>query len=147
MRIVLAFLLCLLLQAGQVYGHGVHYSLAEAQAVSVVFGYAGGEPMSYAEVLVFGPDSPPDLEFQNGRTDSRGMFAFIPDKPGTWRIAASDGTGHRAEFSIPVAESLLPNEGDAPSPSSRIGPSGTTILLGLSLLANLALIGIARRRR
>ena len=115
------------------YAHGVTANSISSKTVAVRFGYAGGDPMSYAEVLVFAPTAKEgDAEFQNGRTDALGNFAFVPNIPGTWRISSSD-MGHRAEMQIEVTEQGIVQ---AKAPTGL--PSQTLrILLGLSLIINL----------
>lgn len=128
------------------YGHGVTYGVIPDHAVAVRFGYAGGEPMSYAECKVFGPDSSPDLEFQNGRTDARGIVSFVPDKPGNWTVTAWDEMGHKGTLEVPVTGSAADLAGAA-APAPQAGPTLTSVALGLSLLANLALLGLVWRNR
>lgn len=135
-----------LLACGPALGHGVTYGELDEPAVAVRFGYAGGEPMSYAEAKVFGPQSTPDLEFQNGRTDARGVFAFVPDRPRAWSVEANDGTGHRAVMELQVDGESHAARPAAPTPGGQ-GPTPSKILLGLSLLANLALAAALLRAR
>jgi nickel transport protein len=86
--------------------HGTDYSLVEGEALTAVaFNYSDGEPMAYAEVLVFSPQDP-KVEHQNGRTDKHGKFAFCPDMPGAWRISANDGMGHLCEERWKLAEKI-----------------------------------------
>lgn len=98
-------LVSLLLWASLAYGHGVTYGICDEHAMAFRFGYAGGDPMSYVEAKVFAPESPPNLEFQNGRTDARGVFAFVPDRPGPWRVEARDNLGHRGSIEVIVEQS------------------------------------------
>ena len=80
-------------------GHGVTHAPVEG-AVAVAFGYDDGTPMAWAEVRVFAPgEAEPAWE---GGTDAAGRVAFVADRPGTWRVAADDGLGHRAEARIEV---------------------------------------------
>ncbi len=62
--------------------------------------YDTGEPMSYAQVEIYAPDS--KTKFQLGRTDRNGRFAFVPDAPGKWRVIISDGVGHQLELAVEV---------------------------------------------
>lgn len=70
-------------------------------AVVVTCAYAGTEAAAYAAVEVFAPGEAKS-EFQNGRTDARGRFAFVPDRPGEWRFVVDDEIGHRIEKRILV---------------------------------------------
>jgi nickel transport protein len=59
-------------------------------------------------VLVYAPGGG-DTEFQNGRTDARGRFAFLPDRPGVWRVKVDAGMGHGFDIEIEVPpDSCLP---------------------------------------
>ena len=87
--------------------------------------YAGRDPVSFAEVAVHKPDS--ESEYQTGRTDLNGYFAFVPDGPGLWQIIVDDELGHRTEKTVEV-----------PSPFESSGEA----VKGLSVLQK-ALVGIA----
>lgn len=146
-RCVLAILI-LLLTGSAAFGHGVTCRNIDEPAAAVFFAYSDGAPMSYAETKVFGPQSSPDLEFQNGRTDARGIFGFIPDRPGNWRIEARDGMGHKANHEIVVKETTttLPKPATPSNPKPhRSSPGALQILLGVSIIANLALL-LARKK-
>ena len=124
---------CFALYGGTVEAHGVVAAVAEEEAVAVRFGYAGGEPMGYAEVLVYAPDGKTGAaEFQNGRTDAQGRFAFIPNVAGTWRVVASD-MGHRGELLVAVDNASLVTT----SASSEQGPTVLKAVLGMSLIGNM----------
>ncbi|GFM34646.1 DUF4198 domain-containing protein [Desulfovibrio subterraneus] len=154
MRRLLFAIALMVINASPAFGHGVSYGMAESKALTVFFAYSGNEPMSYVPVLVFGPQSTPDLEFQNGRTDAQGKFAFVPDRSGEWRVEASDGTGHKGVMTVTVTEDML-TSGDATSgdgaysaaQSAGTPPMAERTILGLSLLANLCLAGLLLRRR
>jgi nickel transport protein len=92
--------------------------------------YAGSEPVPFAKVQVF---SPAAVEFQNANTDKRGMFSFIPDSVGTWRVVIDDELGHRRETTVQV-DSL---DSGAASASSTGASRLERALLGLSLLIGL----------
>ena len=129
---------------------------------AMVFLYANGEPMAFAQVQVIAPDG---AVYQSARTDGRGGFAFLPSECGVWRVAASDGQGHRAGREITVAaatgapptgasaaDSPASGAGQGVSPlasasASRLGPGWRDVTLGLSLLGNLALGLTCWRRR
>ena len=97
-----------------------------APSVVAKAAYAGRDPVSFAEVAVHTPDS--EAEYQTGRTDLNGYFAFVPDAPGPWRIIVDDELGHRTEKTIEVP---------SPFQSNR-----EIVGSGLSLLQK-ALVGIA----
>ncbi|EGB15094.1 hypothetical protein DND132_1888 [Pseudodesulfovibrio mercurii] len=146
-RTVFAALCAMLLLSSPAWGHGVTYGVIPDHAVAVRFAYAGGEPMSYAETKVFGPDSPPDLEYQNGRTDARGVVSFVPDAPGTWTVTAWDESGHKGALEVPVTGSEAGLAAQAASVPQGGGATPVSVGLGLSLLANLALLVMVLRQR
>jgi len=130
--------------------HGTDYRVLEAAPVIVAeFFYSDNEPLRYAEVLVFSPEND-TVEYQNGRTDKNGRFAFTPEKPGEWRVKVNDGMGHAVQASINVKpdesedtgeaagnriDALAEKQGPAPGQASTI----IKIIFGLSLLLNIFL--------
>ena len=143
------------LLVGEALAHGVGYREAAFSSVALEFFYSTGEPMSYREAKVF---SPADEKFahQTGRTDAVGRFAFVPDVPGLWRVVVRDEEGHQAEAEIAVTEAMLsggsvnPEAASVPPADSNNPPEGLELLiraaLGVSLLFNLALIGLRGKR-
>jgi nickel transport protein len=96
--ILFLFLTC------DVFAHGVEGEIKYLQdVVLVTAAYDSGEPMSYAKVEIYAPDS--NIKFQLGRTDRNGRFAFVPDVSGVWQIVVSDNLGHRLELSSKVTMS------------------------------------------
>ena len=142
--------------------HGVgSREMDPGAARAMVFLYADGEPMAFAQVQVTGPDG---SVYQSARTDGQGGFAFLPSGRGQWRVAASDGQGHRAVREIlvelrsgdaggtgQVTAATAPLAGTGAAGGSGagagIGPGWRDVVLGLSLLANLALGASWWRRR
>lgn len=91
--------------------------------------YAGADPVPFAAVQVFAPNA---AEFQNGRTDRRGGFSFLPDTPGAWRIVIDDEEGHRRESAVQV-----PGDFTAAAPAAASPPEASRFwraLTGVSLL-------------
>ncbi|NPA39393.1 MAG: hypothetical protein GXO57_03005 [Thermodesulfobacteria bacterium] len=72
----------------------------QGKCVVIIAQYDTGDPMSYAKVDIYAPDS--KIRFQLGRTDRNGCFAFLPDIPGIWRVKVYDGLGHLLRLSIKV---------------------------------------------
>ena len=134
--------------AAQAAAHALYAADTRHEGLVLVqFAYAGGGQPPYAKVEVYSPaDS--KVEFQNGRTDAQGRFAFMPDAPGRWRIIMADNMGHRVEHPVEV-KALLASS--AAAPGNAAGPGQFSlplrILLGLSLLANLALAAAVLRRK
>ena len=142
-------------------------TLANDNTQVVSFVYATGDIPAYVQVEVFGPDNA-EVEFQNGRTDALGRFAFTPDKAGLWAVVMSDGMGHKLRHELTVADVAGPaNTGETGEGGNNIAtaataPRGTTgtekaeglpsvaswrALLGVSLLCNIFLGAAWWRRR
>jgi len=159
----LVFAALLVLGAAQAQAHALYAAHTWQGSVALVqFAYAGGEVPTYAKVEVYSPaDS--KVEFQNGRTDAQGRFAFMPDTPGQWRIIMADNMGHRVEHAVDISAGQSPASESAQNTGQAHGRTNTAaavatpgvggfsmplrILLGLSLLANLALAAAVLRRR
>lgn len=134
-------------------GHGTDYRvLQKAKAVTAEFFYDDQEPMQYAEVLVFSPLDE-KVEYQNGRTDRRGRFAFYPEASGTWKIEVRDGMGHMVRGVIDVAPDVgenaeygKPVQDDRAAASRQASKSGK-VVLGLSLMLNMVAIAYFWKNR
>jgi nickel transport protein len=82
--------------------HGTDYRLIGKEAVvAAEFFYSDKTPMQYAEILVFSPESD-KVEYQNGRTDQNGRFAFLAQTPGEWQVRVNDGMGHAVHANVTV---------------------------------------------
>lgn len=90
---------------GTIWAHGVVYEVKEDKTVMIKVNYDDGEPMSYAEVEIFSP-SDEKVEYQNGRTDKNGCFAFLPNEAGEWKVKVNDGMGHGVVTNIQVKEGM-----------------------------------------
>ncbi len=85
------------------HAHGVRGKVG-AGGIVIIAEYDTGEPMSYAKVSIFAPNS--KLIFQSGRTDRNGRFCFFPDTPGKWRVIVDDEIGHRLELNISIDKKM-----------------------------------------
>ena len=105
MKIRTTLITLLILFAAQtvIFAHGVQYSVSRENSVIIHASYSTGEPMAYAEIKIYSPEDA-DIEFQNGRTDRRGVFAFFPDTEGKWTVKADDGAGHGFTAKVDVEE-------------------------------------------
>jgi nickel transport protein len=125
--------------------HGTgHRLITDSAAVTVEFFYSDNEPMSYAEVFVFSPHDS-KVEYQNGRTDQKGRFSIYPSVPGTWRIEAGDGMGHKEIGIIEVQKEIIDEATSKNIPALDAGKSAMSsrflkTITGLSLILNLFLI-------
>lgn len=105
-RIAIIFIL-LALSFSRVLAHETNYQVKEAQTICTSFFFSDKNPMSYAEVEVYEPNG--KIPFQKARTDKNGVFCFLPDKEGTWKILAKGETEHGfhgAEVEIKVNKTM-----------------------------------------
>ncbi|MFH2065365.1 MAG: hypothetical protein ABIK15_09235 [Pseudomonadota bacterium] len=119
---------------GFLEAHGMDVSVAEGRAVVITAAYDDGEAMSYSEVKIHAPGEA-KIEYQNGRTDNNGCFAFVPDRPGQWRIMVDGGMGHMVSTDFAVNEALTVEPGLSGSqPYSRMQGlvTGLSIIFGLT---------------
>ncbi|MDR3356164.1 MAG: DUF4198 domain-containing protein [Spirochaetaceae bacterium] len=149
-----ALALGLVFPAG-VFGHGVEiYDVSdEDRPVRVVcFKYSTGEPVSFARIKVFPPSTiERNVESLVSITDRNGVYCFIPDEDGDWRVDMEDGMGHKG--SITVNAALAQGEAAGPESAGKSdgrAPALFNIALGLSLLVNIFgiwyLLGKGRRK-
>ena len=137
-------MICTMILPSGAAAHGTDYRvLDDAPVIAAEFFYADKEPMRYAEVLVFSPENQ-DVEYQNGRTDQNGVFAFCPEMPGKWLVKVNDGMGHavRAEVSVDFPETdsgAIKGLADKDTPAARGTSKWIKVILGLSLVLNLFL--------
>ncbi len=84
-----------------ILAHGITRTIDQGKSMVVTALYDDGEPISYASVKVFAPGKG-DVEYQNGRTDKNGRFAFVPSEAGDWLVRLDDGNGHGFEEHVKV---------------------------------------------
>ncbi len=142
MKTILAISIFLAILVGEVpvWGHGTEGITQVAKGILASAGYDDGEPMSYAAVEIIGPDS--STPFQKGRTDRNGMFMFLPDQSGNWKIVVKDQIGHRLVLEMEVTKTnrdtfqTESRREDGPA-VSRLGGilAGISIIFGLCGLA------------
>lgn len=101
------------------------------EAVVVTAQFGGTEPAAFCQVAVFSP-AKGDAEYQTGRTDARGRFAFLPDVSGQWRVIVDDEMGHRQEASIAWTAGGAPVNEAAAQPAWQKALTGGSLLLGLT---------------
>jgi len=93
--------------------------------------YGGSEPAAFCQVSVRSP-SKLGAEFQTGRTDARGRFAFVPDSPGDWSVVVDDEMGHRLELQVRWNGSAGEAPDAAAQPIWQKALTGASLLLGLT---------------
>lgn len=91
-RAVLVVLCTLFIMPG-LWGHGVHHSIERDSAIIVNAMYHDHKPIAHAEVKIYMPEEN-KVEYQNGRTDKNGRFAFYPHTKGEWTVVVRDAMGH-----------------------------------------------------
>lgn len=127
------------------WAHGMGWQTDDSFSIVLLFQYDDGEPMAYGQVKVYSPETD-DYEYQGGRSDGSGYYSFIPNAPGIWKFVGDDGQGHMTNGQIEVTEADL--AGDATATSRPVAQGGAQkpnmfqILLGLSILLNLALASL-----
>jgi len=136
--------LLLLLLCGLASAHTVDYQIDGKQAVVVTVRLAE-EPAGYSEYELFAPDSA-EIPFQLGRSDALGRIAFVPDKPGLWRMKVSADSQHGLhgqEIEIKVDEKMVAQIDSRPLVSTH-----TRLVVGISLLFGLfGLISLFRSKK
>ncbi len=101
-RSALVKLSCCLFFAPMLAAHGLGVGVEIAdQTVIVRSRYADGA-VPDADVRVYAPGEPDDRPFQSGRTDRGGVFSFVPNAAGAWRVFVDDGMGHYNEVEVTV---------------------------------------------
>jgi nickel transport protein len=139
--------------------HGTDYRLINKdKVIAAEFFYSDKTPMRYAQILVFSPENQ-KVEYQNGRTDQNGRFAFLPEIPGQWRMKVTDGMGHAVNATVTVNFTALKSKnGNTPLNSQHPEVSkgkmpffskasmAIKLILGLSILLNLFL-GVSAWKR
>ena len=131
------FLAALFCAPAALFAHGVEVdrlSRAGTGAVETVrFAYTTGEPMMYAKIRLY-PPSQPEVDIYQGLADRNGLFSFMPDEAGLWRVSAEDGMGHKGEITLETAG----GGAGAGTAGGRGGkpPLPLAAVLGVSLLCN-----------
>lgn len=127
--------------------HGVSYEMIDTSpAISFKSGFSSGEPIAYGEVLIYSPaDS--EVEYQNGRTDRNGVFTFLPDRAGIWKVEVDGGLGHKLMFDVTVSEPSAENRNGVNVAGMGHSSQAVNAALGLSLLLNVALGALYWRKR
>jgi nickel transport protein len=121
------------------FAHGVEVSEVEKSAKVVRFSYSDGEPMMYAKVMLYSPSSA-KVETLKSLTDKNGVFAFVADEKGEWRVAAQDGLGHKGEIVVNALEISANAEVKQSAKNTQNASKLFRVILGLSLLINIFVI-------
>ena len=116
----------IVLTPAMLWSHGIVRTIEQGKAMVITTLYDDGEPISYAAVKIFSPGDR-KVEYQNGRTDKNGRFAFVPSEAGDWLVRLSDGMGHGFEEHVRVDADL---RGTSSTPVLvKLGQKAIVILL------------------
>jgi nickel transport protein len=125
---------------GKIHAHGVEVYDVTGEpgrnAGVVYFMYSTGEPMMYAKVKLY-PPSRPDVESLQSITDRNGIFSFIADEEGEWRIDAEDGMGHKGTITVNAVSGAAAPETAALESGGPPVPLALGLITGLSLILNI----------
>lgn len=117
------------LLAGAVHAHSLVHTAQTGDALVVELRYGDGSPFSYEAAEVFRPGE--TVPFLAGRTDANGRLAFVPDRPGEWRVRAFSEDGHGGDFRVSAGA------GDGPAASAPTLDAVGGLAVGLSILFGL----------
>lgn len=136
--------------AGFLAAHGLEIEVRRhAPAIVLKAAYHAAEPAAFAVVKIYAPGSSP-AAYQSGNADASGLFAFIPDREGEWRVVVDDELGHRGERSIPISRDFIEGGAVAPGEADAADlPLWLRAVVGLALIfgASGVLYGFKARRR
>lgn len=89
--------------------HGILVSVSqEPPRIFIKANYHGSKIAANARVVVCFEANGVETEFLTGNTDQKGLFSFLPDKPGHWNITVDDMLGHRKGVSIDLGNDFFP---------------------------------------
>lgn len=96
---ILSLLFSFLFLVSSAWAHGLKGEIGRGGIV-ITAQYENNEPISYAKVEIFAPNS--KIRFQSGRTDKNGRFSFVPDRKGKWQVIIDDEDGHKLTIFVSV---------------------------------------------
>jgi nickel transport protein len=116
----------LALAAGSAAAHETLHEVRRGAAVAVRTYESDGDPVAWTDYEVYSP-ADPGTPWQSGRTDRAGWLAFVPDRPGRWRVRVIEATGHGLDIGVEA-------EATTPSPDARGAAFVLRPLLGLAVI-------------
>ena len=144
-RIFVIFVLLVMGIAVQAEAHSINY-LVEQKGMAIRAYYSENDPAAYSQYELYGPgDKEPH---QIGRTDKNGYVAFVPDRPGIWKLqiwGESSHGYHGVTTEIKVDKNL-----GLESFSKPLVATYTKFVTGISLiigLFGLYALWLSRRRK
>ena len=144
----------LVLCAGPAVAHETLHEVRHGAAVAVRTWESDGDPVAAASWEAWSP-AQPGQPWVQGRTDQAGWLAFVPDRPGTWRVRVIEAAGHGLDIGVEVAAGPAATSSTAPPASPpAASPAGAgaayfvRLVLGLAALgAIFAALVLARRKK
>ena len=130
----LTFLMLMAVSAGALRSHEVRFELEGRRGITLRFLTSDGSPFAHRSVAVYSPTG--KEQYQTGRTDAAGRFAFVPDRKGDWRVRVSSHQGHGTEALVVVEQDQVARV----RPRSLFDES-PRVAAGLGML--LGIIGVA----
>jgi nickel transport protein len=138
------------------FAHQTLHEVRRDRAIAVHVFESDGAPVASATWEAWSPGDQ-GRPWAQGRTDASGWLAFVPDRPGTWRVRVIEAAGHGIDVGVEVAAATA--SGAAPGPSSAASPPAdrpaspgvsylVRLVLGLAVLcAVFTALVLARRKR
>lgn len=137
------FLFALFLGFDHAEAHRVNlFAWVEGDNVYVESTFSGGKKVKAGKIIVTDPQG---NELVKGTTDGQGNFSFKVPKKTDLKIVLIAGTGHRAEWTIPVSEIEMP--ATEKKQIQKKSPAVADILIGIGCILGLAGIAAYIRRR
>lgn len=130
---IVLFVLSFLYLSSLLFTHGMDLRAQKHSPLVLVSSrYINGSVISYAAVSVFYEEQ--TVEYQNGRSDKKGNFSFMPDKPGKWSFHIDDEMGHAEKIEIIISDSFFSKTGPAKNEDKKQDFYYCKILVGLFLI-------------
>jgi len=118
------------------------FAWVEGDTVYVESKFNGGKKVKAGKIVVTDPGG---NELVKGTTNAKGEFSFKVPKKTDLKIVLLAGEGHRAEWTLPVAEIETPAA--EKSPVGEKGPGAKEVLIGIGCILGLAGIAAYIRNR
>ncbi len=131
----------LVVSTGSALAHGITTDVSiEGGVVIVGAFYSPAQPVAGASVTIYSP-AEPENDWQTGKTDKTGHFAFVPDTEGEWLIVIDDQMGHMKKATI-VFTPDLPEESEITegTVTEPIAPADNGLNTSLRIIIGLSLI-------
>jgi len=118
------------------------FAWVEGETVYVESKFNGGKKVKAGKIIVSDPHG---YELVKGTTNEKGEFSFTIPQKTDLKIVLLAGEGHRAEWTLPLAEIEMP-AAEKPSIPEK-GPGAKEIAIGLGCILGLAGIAAYVRSR